>query len=312
MNPWRIVFMGTPEFAVPALSALITGPDRVVGVFTQPDKPAGRGMKLTPPPVKELAEKQGIPLFQPRRMRDPEALEMLRGLDADLAVVAAYGQILPKEILETPRFGCLNIHASLLPRWRGAAPIHRAVMAGDAVSGVTLMQMDEGLDTGAMLGTRERPLDDAITTGELHDCLSRLGAGLMREVIAELKEGRIQPRPQPAEGATYAKKITEAERRIDWRLEAVEVNRLVRGLHPFPSAYALRGEEPLKVLACRPACRSHDGTPGEVLALHDDGPEIACGAGGVILTEVQAAGKRRMAAGEWMRGQRLKPGDRLG
>lgn len=307
-EPWRIVFMGTPEFAVPSLAALLAASDPVVGVFTQPDKPSGRGMKLLPPPVKALALERNIPVFQPARLRLPEAVAQLRALEPDLVVVAAYGQILSREVLDIPRHGCINVHASLLPRWRGAAPIHRALLEGDGVTGVTIMVMEEGLDTGPMLATRERVIEPEMTGGQLHDCLSRLGAGLLRETVVRLKAGEVIPVPQPGEGATYARKLTEEDRRLDWRLDGEVVLRTIRAMHPYPAAAAVLEGELIKILAAHGGCGCKPAVPGTVVALHAEGPEVACGTGSVTLTQVQPPGKRAMAAADWLRGRKVGVG----
>lgn len=310
MQPWRIVFMGTPAFAVPVLDALLDGPDPVVGIFTQPDKPTGRGLHLLPSPVKQrAADHRGIPIFQPRRMKDPEAIADLTALQPDLAVVAAFGQILPPEILALPRHGCINVHASLLPRWRGAAPIHRALLAGDADSGVTIMQMDAGLDTGPILAMERLPLSPAMTGGRLHDELAQLGARLLVQTVAALQADAIRARPQPGEGVAYAAKLTREDERIDFSQKAGRVQRLILALNPAPGAMSALEGKPLKILHCRLATGS--GTPGEILAIHDDGPEVACGEGSVILSELQTPGKRRLTATEWMRGHPLRSGQRL-
>ena len=312
MDGWRIVFMGTPDFAVVSLQALLDGPDRVVGVFTQQDKPVGRGMNLRPTPVKQAAMVRDIPVFQPQRLRDPEAVAALRGLDPDLVVVVAYGQILSPEVLALPRHGCVNVHASLLPRWRGAAPLHRALLAGDRESGVTTMLMDAGLDTGPMLMAAGLPLGDDMTVGDLHDRLAALGGGLLLETIAGLKDGRVQPRPQPEIGVTHAAKLTRDDERIDWRCAAVEVKRRIHALNPWPGAHARLDGHPLKLFFCRLGDgRGGDVAPGEVVAVHPDGLEVACGAGSVVVTRVQPAGKRPMAAADWLRGRPLPVGTRL-
>ncbi|MBF0624770.1 MAG: methionyl-tRNA formyltransferase [Magnetococcales bacterium] len=310
MAPWRIVFMGTPEFAVPSLAALLAGADPVVGVFTQPDKPAGRGMKMQVSPIGQVAQQRGIPLFRPRRLREADALASLRDLQPDLVVVVAYGQILSPETLAIPVQGCINVHASLLPRWRGAAPIHRALLAGDAVTGITIMRMDAGLDTGPVLARREHPIRPETTGGHLHDSLSRLGGGLLRETVADLKAGRIVPKPQPEEGVTCAAKLTRADALIDWTRPAEEVIRVVRALSPWPGAFThLEGAE-LKVFDARPLC-GHcrvDGQPGAVVRVTEEGLEVACGAGGVMLTELQSPGKRRLSAAAWLRGRSISSG----
>ncbi|MEO5367045.1 MAG: methionyl-tRNA formyltransferase [Magnetococcus sp. WYHC-3] len=315
LTPWRVVFMGTPEFAVPALRALLTGPDEVVGVFTQPDKPVGRGMKTQPTPVKEAARAAGIPVFQPRRLRDPETVGLLRELRPDLVVVVAYGQILSREVLELPRLGCINIHASLLPRWRGAAPIQRCLQAGDRVTGITIMQMDEGLDTGPMLLWQELSLPDDASGGWLHDQLAERGGPLLLQALEQVRSGKLQPVPQPEEGVTYAHKLLKEEARVDWGLDALTLQRQIRAFDPWPGSWTLQDGQHLKLLASRVAAASGDGEapPGQVLALHADGPEVACGQGSsLVLTRVQPANRRAMNGAEWLHGRGVVPGQVLG
>lgn len=304
MTPWRIVYMGTPDFAVPALKSLLDGPDPVVGVFTQPDRPTGRGMRMRASPVKEVALAHGLALFQPERLKNPEALADLIALTPDLIVVAAYGQILPEAVLALPPQGCINVHASLLPRWRGAAPIHRALLAGDSESGVAIMRMEKGLDTGPILSMESIPLPDGMTGGALHDALAELGARLLLQTIARLKTGEIQARPQPDEGVTYAAKLTNADEPIDFTASAEMARRRILALNPWPGAMARLDGQAVKLLACRLGMGS--GTPGTTLALHTDGPEVACGEGSIVITELQPAGKRRMSAGDWLRGRGMR------
>ncbi|MBF0310125.1 MAG: methionyl-tRNA formyltransferase [Magnetococcales bacterium] len=301
--------MGTPDFAVPTLEALLAGPDEVVGVFTQPDRPAGRGLRLAAPPVKELASAHGLPVLQPARMKDPEVLPRLREWRPDLIVVVAYGRILPREVLELPLHGCVNVHASLLPRWRGAAPIQRALLAGDAMLGVSIMAMEAGLDTGPILSRRVWPVHGDESGGEMHDRLAKGGGELLAETVEALQRGGITPRIQPEEGVTYAEKLTAGDEILLWENDALQERRRILALSPWPGARTgLKGER-LKVLGCRPG--RNGGPPGTVTALHADGPEVACGEGSLVLTEVQPAGKRRLSAGEWLRGRPLKEGDRL-
>ncbi|WP_130473018.1 methionyl-tRNA formyltransferase, partial [Candidatus Magnetaquicoccus inordinatus] len=250
-EPWRIVFMGTPAFSVPVLQRLLQGNNPVVAVFTQPDKPVGRGLQLLPSPVKQMAVQHGIPVWQPARLRAPEAVQALRELQADLVVVVAYGQILSAEFLALPRWGCLNIHASLLPRWRGAAPIQRALLAGDQESGVTLMRMDVGLDTGPMLCWRALPITAGMTGGELHDQLSQLGAELLHDSLPLLQSGQLPLLPQPEQGVTYANKLSAEDERIDWKQPAEQIERQIRALNPWPGAQTLCNGKPLKLFASR-------------------------------------------------------------
>ncbi|MBF0401055.1 MAG: methionyl-tRNA formyltransferase [Magnetococcales bacterium] len=298
--------MGTPAFAVPALEVLLAGSDPVVGLFTQPDKAVGRGLKLLASPVKQVGERQGIPLFQPVRLRSEESVAALRALQPDLVVVVAYGQILSPEVLAIPRQGCLNVHASLLPRWRGAAPIQRALLAGDELSGVTLMQMESGLDTGPTLSQRSLSLTDADWTGGmLHDRLAQLGAVLLQESLPLLKAGRLSPCVQPVEGVTYAAKLAPQDEQIDWQHSALQIKRQVLALNPWPAAHTVLNGKLLKILRCR--LGDGAGGAGQWIARREDGPEVACGSGSLVLTEVQPAGKRPMAAADWLRGLSVSP-----
>ncbi|WP_415394072.1 methionyl-tRNA formyltransferase [Paracoccus sp. SJTW-4] len=293
----RVVFMGTPEFSVPALRA-IAARHQVVCVYSQPPRAAGRGQKPRPSPVQAAAETLGIAVRTPLRLKDAEAQEEFAALGADVAVVVAYGLILPQPVLDAPRLGCLNIHASLLPRWRGAAPIHRAVMAGDAETGVAIMQMEAGLDTGPVLAEARTAIGAEETTADLHDRLAAMGAALIVDVLDRLP---LPALPQPAEGVTYAAKIDKAEARVDWTRPAAEVDRLIRGLSPFPGAWCLAAGERLKLLRSRVVAGS--GAPGEVLG----GFTVACGEGAVDITEVQREGRRAVPAAEALRGMALPP-----
>ena len=288
----KIIFMGTPEFSVPVLEAL-HGAHEIVAVYCQPPRPAGRGKADRPSPVQARAEALGLPVRHPGTLRSEEAVRDFAALGADVAVVVAYGLILPQSVLDAPRLGCLNIHASLLPRWRGAAPIHRAIMAGDRETGVCIMQMEAGLDTGPVLLRESVQIGAEETTAELHDRLSALGARLIGETLAQLP---LPATPQPAEGATYAAKIDKAEARVDWSRPAVEVDRLIRGLSPFPGAWVEVNGERVKLLRSRLA--EGRGRPGQVLR----GFTIACGTGAVEITEAQREGKKPMPASEILRG----------
>ena len=285
--------MGTPEFAVPVLDALVAAHE-VVCVYCQPPRPAGRGKKDRPSPVQARAEALGLPVRHPVNLRTPEAQADFAALGADVAVVVAYGLILPQGVLAAPRRGCLNIHASLLPRWRGAAPIHRAIMAGDTETGVCIMQMEAGLDTGPVVLRQSTPIGATDTTADLHDRLSAMGAALVLTALANL--GKLSPQPQPEAGVTYAAKIDKAEARINWSRPAVEVDRLIRGLSPFPGAWCDMGGERLKLLRSRVVPGS--GAPGQVL----HGLTIACGQGAVAVTLAQREGKRPMDPDELLRG----------
>ena len=309
--PLRLIFMGTPDFAVPTLLELVAHGHEVVAVYTRAPKPGGRrGLQLPPTPVAPEARRLGIPVLTPKTLRTAEALEAFRAHDADAAVVVAYGMILPQAILDAPKLGCFNLHASLLPRWRGAAPINRAIMAGDAESGVMVMKMDVGLDTGDVAMAERLPITDSMTASDLHDALAPLGADLMVRAMGALQRGGLQLTGQSEDGVTYAAKIEKAEARIDWTRPAHAVLRHIHGLSPFPGAWCeLAGEgEPvrLKILRCELAKGS--GQPGDVL---DDDLAIACGDGAVRILELQRAGKGPMKAADFLRGTPLKPPARL-
>ena len=288
----RVIFMGTPPFSVPALQA-IAARHEVVAVYSQPPRAAGRGQKPRPSAVHAAADDLGIAVRTPLRLRDPADQAEFAGLRADVAVVVAYGLILPQPVLDAPRLGCLNIHASLLPRWRGAAPIHRAIMAGDAETGVAIMQMEAGLDTGPVLACARTRIGAEETTADLHDRLSVMGADLIVDVLDRLPLPAV---PQPQDGVSYAAKIDKAEARVDWTRPAAEVDRLIRGLSPFPGAWCEVAGERVKLLRSRLAAGR--GAPGQVLA----GFTIACGDGAVEVLEAQRAGKNPMAAGDLLRG----------
>jgi methionyl-tRNA formyltransferase len=300
----RVVFMGTPEFAVPTLRKLAAMYD-VALVVTQPDKPAGRGRRPSAPPVRVAAEQLGIPVIQPERVRAPEVLDHLRGVRPDVIITAAYGQLLPQALLDIPRCGCLNVHASILPRWRGAAPIHRAVMAGDTETGVTLMRMVLELDAGPILGTRRIPIGPDDDTGVIHDRLAELGADLVAELLPRYLSGELEPVPQPAEGVTYAERIRPEDEWIRWNAPVVAVHNQVRGLRPWPGASTLAGGERLKIwrTALEPAPPKGRPVPGTVVA-DRDAVWVACADGWLRLVEVQPAGRRRMPALDWWRGRR--------
>ncbi|WP_321499810.1 methionyl-tRNA formyltransferase [Breoghania sp.] len=305
----KVVFMGTPDFSVPTLLEIIGQGHEVVACYTQPPRPAGRGMEERPSPVQLKAEAFHIPVYTPTTLKSPIERESFLSHGADVAVVVAYGLILPKDILEAPEHGCLNLHASLLPRWRGAAPINRAIMAGDTETGVEVMQMGEGLDTGPIAMAEKIAIGADMTAGELHDALSRLGADLMGRALAALSRGALGTSPQAEEGVTYAAKISKDETRIDWSRPAQEVHNHIRGLSPFPGAWCNfpRGEgkeERVKVLRSTLAQAPSTAKPGEVL----DELTIACGEGAVKLVQVQRAGKRPMEAEEFLRGSRLAKG----
>jgi methionyl-tRNA formyltransferase len=308
--PLRLIFMGTPDFSVPTLLDLVAHGHEIAAVYTRAPKPGGRGMKLQATPVEVEARRLGIPVLTPKTLKTPEALEEFRAHEADAAVVVAYGMILPHAILDTPKLGCFNLHASLLPRWRGAAPINRAIMAGDAETGVMVMKMDVGLDTGDVAMAERLPITNRMTASDLHDRLARLGADLMVRAMAALERGALQLVKQNEQGVTYAAKIEKAEARIDWSKPARDVLRHIHGLSPFPGAWseiAGGGEAArVKILRCERANGS--GEPGSML---DDQLTIACGEGAIRIIELQRAGKAPMKAAEFLRGTPLKPPARL-
>ena len=313
----RVVFAGTPEFAAVALQRLQAAGFQIPLVLTQPDRPAGRGMKLQASAVKAFALSRDITVAQPQGLRldgkyaadAAAAQETLHAARPDVIVVAAYGLILPTWVLTLPRLGCLNIHASLLPRWRGAAPIHRAIEAGDAETGITIMQMDAGLDTGDMLLVERERIDAQDTTASLHDRLATLGGRLIVEALEMAACGGLRPQAQPAEGITYAHKIDKAEAAIDWRLGAALIERRLRAFDPFPGATAVLAGETLKLWRAEPCAGS--GRPGEVLAVGDPGIVVACGEGALRLTVLQRAGGKRLPAAAFLQGHPLQPGARL-
>jgi methionyl-tRNA formyltransferase len=306
----RLIFMGTPDFAVPTLLELVAHGHEIAAVYTRAAKPAGRGMKLQPSPVEQEARRLGIPVFTPATLKTPEASEELRAHNAEAAVVVAYGMILPQAILDAPKLGCFNLHASLLPRWRGAAPINRAIMAGDTETGVMVMKMDAGLDTGDVAMAERMAITDAMTAADVHDALARLGGDLMVRAIGALERGKLQLTRQSDKGVTYAAKIEKAETRIDWNRPARAVLRHIHGLSPFPGAWCeipIEGE-PARVKILRCAMADGSGASGEVL---DDHLRVACQQGALRILELQRAGKAPMKADEFLRGTQLKPPMRL-
>ena len=306
----KLIFAGTPDFAACALSVLLASRHTLALVLTQPDRPAGRGLKPHPSPVKRLALDHAIPIAQPTSLKDAGAQDALRGVGADVMVVAAYGLILPPNVLVMPRFGAINIHTSLLPRWRGAAPIQRALLAGDRETGVSIMQMEAGLDTGPVLLSESIPIRDEDNARTLHDRLADLGAELLLKALDDLEYGAIAPRPQPSEGATYAAKVDRAEARIDWTRPALEIWRKVRAFNPHPGAASRLWDEELKIW--QGALAPHSGIPGTVLEAEPQGIVVACGEGSLRIEELQRAGGKRLTPAEFLRGHRLLPGERLG
>ncbi len=303
----RVVFMGTPDFAVPTLSEIIGQGHEVVAVYTRAPKPAGRGMDEQKTPVHRLADRFGIPVFTPRTLREEQAQRDFASLGADVAVVVAYGLILPKPVLDAPALGCLNLHGSVLPRWRGAAPIQRAIMAGDAETGVMVMQMDEGLDTGPVAMVEKLVIGPDMTAQDLHDRMATLGADLMVRALAALDRGSLSFVPQADEGVTYAAKIDKAEARIDWSRPAAEIHNKVRGLSPFPGAWfeADLGKGPERVKVLRTTLAAGTGAPGTLV---DNDLTVACGEGAVRLVEVQRAGAKAMKAVDFLNGAKVGPG----
>ncbi len=307
----RLVFMGTPDFAVPVLEAFLAAGDEIAAVYSQPPRPAGRGQKLTPSPVQAAAERHRLPVRHPVSLKTPEAQADFAALQADAAIVVAYGLILPPAILDAPRLGCFNLHASLLPRWRGAAPIQRAILAGDAETGVCAMKMDAGLDTGPVLARETVAIGPRMTVGELHDDLARAGAPLMVRAVHDFADGRIVPQPQPTEGVTYAAKLARDEGRIDWTRPAIEIDRAVRALNPGPGTFfATENGERVKLLACAPA--EGRGRPGTML---DDAGLVACcmesDPGALRLLRLQRPGKSAVPVEAFLNGHPLPRGSRL-
>lgn len=306
MSRLRIVFMGTPQFSVPTLEKLVSSYD-VVAVYCQPPRPSGRGHKLVSSPVHQKAEELGITVYTPKSLRNEAAQAEFKALNPDIAVIVAYGLILPKAILETPRFGCLNIHASLLPRWRGAAPMQRAIMAGDTETGITIMQMDEGLDTGPMLSHAVLPITPDTTASILHDAMSSMGSDLLLQVLDPYVHGTLKPIPQPERGVTYADKLSKSESGLDWNETAEAIDRRIRALTPWPGVYFMYQDMPIKVSQVE-VMPEVTGIPGEVI---DDCLTIACGKGGVRLLLVQRPGGKWLTSAEYLNGYDLPKGTKL-
>ncbi len=300
----KVIFAGTPIFAAVALKQLYLAGHEVALVLTQPDRPAGRGMALHPSAVKKLANELGLPVFQPSSLKDADAQDVVKSVGADVMLVAAYGLILPQAVLDLPRLGCLNIHASLLPRWRGAAPIQRALLAGDQETGVCIMQMEAGLDTGPVLARIVTPITAEDTAGSLHDRLAELGGRLIVDVLERLP---LPAAVQPTEGVIYAAKIEKAEAHIDWCLPASQIDRSIRAFNPLPGAHTRLAGTGIKIWAARPAATA--GTSGRILAVEKSGITVACGEGALCITELQKAGGKRLAAGQFLVGHALQPGE---
>ena len=308
----RVIFMGTPDFSVGTLEALIQAGHQVVLAVTQPDKPKGRGGKMQFPPVKETALEHGIPVFQPRKVREPENIEELRKYQADVIVVVAFGQILPREILELTPYGCINVHASLLPSYRGAAPIQWAVINGETVSGVTTMQMDEGLDTGDMLLKTEVPLEPEETGGSLHDKLAAAGASLCVRTLKALEEGTVTPKKQGESPTAYASMLKKEMGEIRWEDPAISIERLIRGLNPWPSAYTGWQDKTMKIWEAEVLEEDSGQEPGTVVRVDKDGFLVQTGKGLLKVTALQIPGKKRMEADAFLRGYSMEPGEKLG
>lgn len=309
----RIVFMGTPDFAVGSLKALAeAGLDEIVGVVTQPDRPKGRGQKMLMTPVKEYALERGYEVYQPQKVKTPEFMETLRALQPDLIVVAAFGQLLSKEILELPKYGCINVHASLLPKYRGAAPIHYALLNGEAKSGVTIMQMDIGMDTGDMLSKTEVTITPEMTMGELHDALKEAGAQLLLATIEQIKRGEAAPVKQNSDEATYAHLLTREMEMIDWSLPAEQIHNKIRAFNPAPGAFTLLPDgKKLKIWQAQ-VINAKAAAPGTVVQINKQGFAVACGSGALLVTELQPESKKRMPAAVFCNGRGINTGDVLG
>ena len=306
----RVIFMGTPDFATGTLEEIVLAGHEVVGVVTQPDKPKGRGKTLMPTPVKEVAMKYNLPVYQPKKVREPEFVEVLRGLKPDVMVVAAFGQIISKEILEMPKYGCINVHASLLPAYRGAAPIQWAVINGDKESGVTIMQMDEGIDTGDMIEKVVVPIAEDETGGSLFDKLSQAGAKLCVKVLQDLEDGKAVREKQPEESTTpYARMIDKKMGAIDWEKPAKEIEQLIRGLNPWPSAYTRLQGKTLKIWKAEVLLEHSQEAPGQITEVTEDSIVVQTGQGRLKILELQLEGKKRMDAASFLRGYALKEGE---
>ncbi|UTA47923.1 methionyl-tRNA formyltransferase [Simiduia sp. 21SJ11W-1] len=318
MSALRIIFAGTPDFAAEHLAALLDSPHQVVAVFTQPDRPAGRGKKLQASPVKEKALAHGLPVHQPERLKAPEDQALIAQYQADLMVVVAYGLLLPQAVLDMPRLGCINVHASLLPRWRGAAPIQRCIEAGDAETGITIMQMDAGLDTGDMLTITPCPVAADETASSLHDKLITLGKPALVEAVDLLARNQATATPQDHNAATYAHKLTKEEARINWQLPAQVIEQQVRAFNPFPVSFTTLGDDRLRVWAASAVAQATDIAPGTIAALVGQGPQtavrVACGSGQLDLHSLQLPGKKAMAVADLLAGYRdhFQPGTQLG
>ncbi len=314
MGKLRVVFMGTPEFACPTLQKLIDRGEDVIAVVTQPDKPKGRGQRTAPPPVKELAEKNGITVLQPVKVRVPEFIETVKRLNPDVIIVVAFGQILPKALLDIPKYGCINVHASLLPRYRGAAPLNWCIINGESETGVTTMLMDEGLDTGAMLLKKTTPIDPEEDTRSLHDRLSVLGAETLSETLDLMAAGILNPEKQDDSLSCYAPMLKKEHGRIDWNLDAEAIRNMVRGMSPWPGTYTSLDGKLVKIFRVRAGSAPvpDKAAPGTVLSAGREGIEVACNGDVIIIDELQLEGRKRLAAGDFLAGCKITPGMILG
>ncbi|MDW5416007.1 methionyl-tRNA formyltransferase [Iodobacter sp. CM08] len=306
----KIIFAGTPDFAACALQALINAGHEIALVLTQPDRPAGRGMKLSASPVKALAEKHAIAVYQPEKLRTAEQQAPVAAIEADVMVVAAYGIILPQIVLDMPKLGCLNIHGSLLPRWRGAAPIHRAILAGDTATGITIMQMNAGLDTGDMLSIHTTSIAASDTTVSLHDKLAEIGAEAIVAALENLPALQQARQVQPETGVSYAEKLRKEESQIDWQKSAAELDKMIRAFNPFPTAQTLLDGQALKIWQAQ--LKDENGPAGTILKADKDGLLVACGQGSLLITELQKAGSKRVAASAFLVGNTIEAGQKLG
>lgn len=306
----KIIFAGTPAFAAKALESILASSHKVLAVLTQPDRPAGRGMQLTASPVKQVAQQHNLPVLQPSTLKDAEIQHQLVAYQADVMVVAAYGLILPKPVLEMPRYGCLNIHASLLPRWRGAAPVQRAILAGDKETGITIMQMDEGLDTGAMLLMSPCRIEDSDTSATLLDKLTNIGAEAILEVLNKLPSGAIKPEAQDSSQATYANKLIKTEAALDWKNASEQLQRAIQAYNPFPVASATLNQTTIRIWQATARPDGH-GKPGQILSVDKQGILVACGKGALNLEVLQRPNNKAMPASQFVQGFPVKPGDRF-
>lgn len=304
--------MGTPDFAVPSLTSLIEDNYHVAAVVTQPDRPKGRKKVITPPPVKVVAEKYGIPVFQPEKLRDPENVQKVLSYQPDLIVTAAYGQILPESLLKVPKYGCINVHASLLPKYRGGAPIHKAIIEGETETGVTIMYMVKALDAGDMIAQRAIPITEVDHVGTMHDKLSQVGAELLIDTLPSLLKGEITPIPQDETQVTYAPNIRREDEKIDWSRSAKQIANQVRGLHPWPVAFTTWRGQPFKIWWANVSEEFADTSPGTVKRVDKEGIVVSTSEGCLILTDIQPAGKKRMSVEEFLRGHQMEAGERLG